>query len=78
MKVRNRNFRKQEEEPNFWPSFTDVMSTIVLVLFFLIFLAYFQQIFSVSIWNQRLEQTKAERPPPRSPEKAGDELELKN
>ncbi|NLN65241.1 MAG: OmpA family protein [Clostridiaceae bacterium] len=78
MKVRNRNFRKQEEEPNFWPSFTDVMSTIVLVLFFLIFLAYFQQIFSVSIWNQRLEQTKAELASTEDHlKKAGDELELK-
>lgn len=79
MKIRNRNFRKQEEPAHFWPSFTDVMSTIVLVLFFLIFLAYFQQIFSVSIWTERLEQKKAELASTEDLlKKAGDELNLKN
>lgn len=79
MKIRNRNFRKAEEPAHFWPSFTDVMSTIVLVLFFLIFLAYFQQIFSVSIWNERLEQKKAELVSTEDHlKKAGDELNLKN
>lgn len=79
MKVRNRHFRKQEEQEHFWPSFTDVMSTIVLVLFFLIFLAYFQQIFSVSIWNERLDQTKAELASTEEYlKKAGEELDLKN
>ncbi len=78
MKARHRNFRKQQESPNFWPSFTDVMSTIVLVLFFLIFLAYFQQIFSVSIWNERLDRTKAELLATEDQLKqAGDELETK-
>lgn len=85
MKIRNRNFRKLEEPDNFWPSFTDVMSTIVLVLFFLIFLAYFQQIFSVSIWNERLDKTKAELASKETAlastednlKKAGDELDLK-
>ncbi|NLC19687.1 MAG: OmpA family protein [Clostridiales bacterium] len=78
MKIRNRNFRKQEEQEHFWPSFTDVMSTIVLVLFFLIFLAYFQQIFSVSIWNERLDRTKSELASTEEHlKKAGDELELK-
>lgn len=79
MKIRNRNFRKAEEAANFWPSFTDVMSTIVLVLFFLIFLAYFQQIFSVSIWTERLEQKKAELASTEDHlKKAGEELNLKN
>lgn len=78
MKVRNRNFRRNQEQANFWPSFTDVMSTIVLVLFFLIFLAYFQQIFSVSIWNERLDRTKSELLATEDALKiAGDELELK-
>ncbi|AGC69631.1 OmpA/MotB domain protein [Thermoclostridium stercorarium subsp. stercorarium DSM 8532] len=60
MKVRNRNFRKPEAAQHFWPSFTDVMSTIVLVLFFLVFLAYFQQTFAVSVWTERLNRTKAD------------------
>ncbi len=78
MKARNRNFRKPQEQANFWPSFTDVMSTIVLVLFFLIFLAYFQQIFSVSIWNERLDKTKTELLATEDQLKqAGEELELK-
>lgn len=78
MKVRNRNFRKNEEPANFWPSFTDVMSTIVLVLFFLVFLAYFQQMFSVSIWNERLDRAKSELLSTEDALKlAGDELELK-
>ncbi|NLO37974.1 MAG: OmpA family protein [Ruminiclostridium sp.] len=79
MKSRNRNFRKQEEPAHFWPSFTDVMSTIVLVLFFMIFLAYFQQIISSAHWNQSLEQKKAELASTEDHlKKAGDELNLKN
>jgi len=78
MKVRNRNFRKPDAAAHFWPSFTDVMSTIVLVLFFLIFLAYFQQMFSVSIWNERLDKTKTELLATEDAlKRAGDELELK-
>ncbi|HHX18002.1 MAG TPA: OmpA family protein [Clostridium sp.] len=42
MKTRRRNFKKDYQAPNFWPSFTDVMSTIALVLFFLMLLAYIQ------------------------------------
>ncbi|TYQ16509.1 UNVERIFIED_CONTAM: chemotaxis protein MotB [Acetivibrio alkalicellulosi] len=42
MKIRRRNFKNVGEELNFWPSFTDVMSTIALVLFFLMLLAYIQ------------------------------------
>ncbi|HAA24738.1 MAG TPA: flagellar motor protein MotB [Ruminiclostridium sp.] len=78
MKARNRNFRKPQEQANFWPSFTDVMSTIVLVLFFLIFLAYFQQILSVSVWNDRLDKTKSELLATEDLlKRAGDELNLK-
>lgn len=78
MKARNRNFRRNQEEVNFWPSFTDVMSTIVLVLFFLVFLAYFQQMFSIAIWNEKLDKTKSELMSTEDHLKqAGDELELK-
>jgi chemotaxis protein MotB len=44
MKIRRRNFKNNEEGQNFWPSFADVMSTIALVLFFLMLLAYIQNI----------------------------------
>lgn len=44
MKIRKRNFKKNGDSFNFWPSFTDVMSSIVLVLFFLMLLAYIQNI----------------------------------
>jgi chemotaxis protein MotB len=44
MKMRQRNFKKPEMSQNFWPSFADVMSTIALVLFFLMLLAYIQNI----------------------------------
>ena len=46
MKIRRRNFRKIAEAENFWPSFTDLISTIALVLFFLMLLAYLQNIIS--------------------------------
>ncbi len=46
MKIRRRNFRKSAEPENFWPSFTDLISTIALVLFFLMLLAYLQNIIS--------------------------------
>lgn len=78
MKVRTRNFKKHEEPTNYWPSFTDIMSTIVLVLFFLVFLAYFQQILTVSMWNQRLDEKKTELSSMDDElKKAGDSLELK-
>ncbi|MFZ5985831.1 MAG: OmpA family protein [Bacillota bacterium] len=48
MKVRRRNFKRLDEAPNFWPSFTDVMSTIALVLFFLMLLAYIQNLITGS------------------------------
>lgn len=44
MKIRKRNFRGEAVEENFWPAFTDMISTIALILFFLILLAYIQQI----------------------------------
>jgi len=44
MKARRRYFREDEEAQNFWPSFTDMISTIALILFFLMILAYVQNI----------------------------------
>ncbi|SDY40524.1 OmpA family protein [Tindallia californiensis] len=70
MKIRRRNFRKQSEAENFWPSFTDIISTIALVLFFLMLLAYIQNIISgknlefaeqqVIDTQRRLEQANVE------------------
>jgi chemotaxis protein MotB len=56
MKIRKRYFRKDKESFNFWPSFTDVMSTIVLVLFFLMLMAYIQNI----VTGKNLEFAKKE------------------
>ncbi|HCA29849.1 MAG TPA: flagellar motor protein MotB [Ruminococcaceae bacterium] len=78
MKARTRNFKKHEEPHNYWPSFTDIMSTIVLVLFFLVFIAYLQQILTVSAWNQKLDEKKSELSSMNDElKKAGDSLELK-
>ncbi len=44
MKLRRRNFKKDGETENFWPAFTDMISTIALILFFLMLLAYIQNI----------------------------------
>jgi chemotaxis protein MotB len=56
MKIRRRYFRKDKGGYNFWPSFTDVMSTIVLVLFALMLMAYIQNI----ITGKNLEFAKKE------------------
>lgn len=42
--IRKRNFKKNGDEDNFWPAFTDMISTIALILFFLMLLAYIQNI----------------------------------
>jgi chemotaxis protein MotB len=56
MKIRRRNFKNTEEAPNFWPSFTDVMSTIALVLFFLMLLAYIQNLITGSNLEYKKKQ----------------------
>lgn len=56
MKIRTRNFRKVSTEGNFWPSFTDVMSTIALILFFLMLLAFIQNI----VTGKNLEYARKE------------------
>lgn len=43
MKMRKKYFSEESSE-NFWPSFTDVISTIVLILIFLLLLVYVQNI----------------------------------
>lgn len=54
MKIRKKNFKKTKESQNFWPSFTDMISTIALVLFFLMLIAYMQSI----VFGKNIQQTQ--------------------
>lgn len=46
--------RREAEEESFWPSFTDVMSSLVFVLFFFILILVMRQIVNASVWDARL------------------------
>ena len=46
--------RQATEEESFWPSFTDVMSSLVFVLFFCIMIMVIRQIVNASVWDERL------------------------
>jgi len=52
--IRKRNFKKTNEEDNFWPAFTDMISTIALIIFFLMLLAFIQNI----VTGKNLEYAK--------------------
>lgn len=54
MKARRRYFGGGAEVQDFWPSFSDVMSTLALILFFLMLLSYVQNI----IYGNNLENAK--------------------
>jgi chemotaxis protein MotB len=45
MRGRKSYFREDEEQTSFWPSFTDMMSTLVLVVIFIALIAFIQSIF---------------------------------
>jgi len=70
MKIRKRNFKRDEGSESFWPAFTDMISTIALILFFLMLLAYIQNIITGKNFEyakkqlmdtqKRLEESKAE------------------
>ncbi|GAA0380118.1 OmpA/MotB family protein [Bacillus horti] len=45
MKGRKSYFESENEQTSFWPSFTDMMSTIVLVMLFVALIAFVQSIF---------------------------------
>lgn len=45
MRGRRSYFEQENEQPSFWPSFTDMMSTIVLVMLFVALIAFVQSIF---------------------------------
>jgi len=46
--------RQEGEEESFWPSFTDVMSSLVFVLFFFILIMVIHQLVNASVWDNRL------------------------
>lgn len=70
MKNRYRKYRVNSEEENFWPAFTDLISTIALILFFLMLIIYINSIVTgknleyaikqVEDTDRRLEAAKAE------------------
>src|SRR5690242_11701467 len=55
-RARRRNLLPDDEAENFWPSFTDLTSTIALILFMLVLLAFLQNLAS----GKRLEQVRDE------------------
>jgi chemotaxis protein MotB len=56
MRNRRRLLLGEDEGENFWPSFTDLISTVAMILFVLVLLAYIQNLIS----GQNLERAKAE------------------
>ncbi|MCX7772258.1 MAG: OmpA family protein [Clostridia bacterium] len=58
MKAMARN-RQSPEEEHYWPSFTDVMSSIVFVLFFFIVIFFIKQIVSAKNWDSQLTKASA-------------------
>ena len=62
-KTRSVRRRSKSEAQDFWPSFTDVMSTVAMLLFFLMLLAYIQNIMSgrqLSFFQSELENTRVQ------------------
>ncbi|WP_425446203.1 OmpA family protein [Dethiothermospora halolimnae] len=53
---RRKRYTEYNKEHNFWPSFTDMMVTIALILFFLIILAFVQNI----IFDSHLKEANEE------------------
>lgn len=52
--MRLSGLKRQPEEESFWPSFTDVMSSLVFVLFLFSIIMVIRQIVNASIWDTRL------------------------
>lgn len=69
-KLRRRNFKASDEEENFWPAFTDMITTIALIIFFLMLLAFMQGIIKskdlefaelqIQDTEKRLEESEAQ------------------
>lgn len=63
MKRRNRSFKKNDRTENFWPAFTDMISTIALILFFLMLISYMQNIIAgqqIVEGQRKLEESNAQ------------------
>lgn len=56
MRNRRRMILSDDGEENFWPSFTDLISTVAMILFVLVLLAYIQNLIS----GKNLDAVKAE------------------
>ncbi|HEX4354708.1 MAG TPA: hypothetical protein VHZ95_17380, partial [Polyangiales bacterium] len=60
MRHRQRQLLSDENSENFWPSFTDLISTISMILFVLVLLAYIQNLISgKNLEHVRLELSDA-------------------
>lgn len=57
---RRKSFRTVEQPHNFWPSFTDLISTVALILFFIILIIYMKQIIFESKTQDTLLQKEKE------------------
>ena len=61
MKIRSSSYGRASQEQDFWPSFTDIMSTVAMLLFFLMLLAYIQNIMTgrrLTFFQSELENTR--------------------
>lgn len=56
MKLRRQRERHREEEENFWPAFTDMISTVVLILFFLVLVFYMEKIITMKTLSALKDQ----------------------
>jgi len=56
MKLRRHRERHREEEENFWPAFTDMISTVVLILFFLVLVFYMEKIITMKTLSALKDQ----------------------
>lgn len=56
MKLRRRRIRHQDEPENFWPAFTDMISTVVLILFFLVLVFYMEKIITMKTLSALKDQ----------------------
>jgi len=61
MRKYSRSFKRPAQSQDFWPSYTDVMSTVAMILFFLMLLAYIQSIMTgrrLTHFQHELESTR--------------------
>lgn len=56
MKLRRRRERHRDEPENFWPAFTDMISTVVLILFFLVLVFYMEKIVTMKTLSTLKDQ----------------------